>query len=184
MSALLAELSRGHGVALDRVLPLVYDELRRLARLHLRRERPHHTLDSTALIHEAYLRLVDIRQTEWRDRQHFVAVASRIMRRVLIDHARTRGRGKRGAGAVHVSLSDALGSSALPADELVALDETLDRLERLSDRACRVVECRCFGGLSIEETARALGVSPATVKREWAFSRAWLNRELGSAARS
>jgi len=175
---LLRALAAGEPGALDRLIPILYEDLRGIARLQLRAERPGHTLDSTALIHEAYLRMLQINEVQWQDRSHFVAVAARVMRRVLIDYARARKRDKRGGGAAFVSLGDAGEIPALPADHLLELDEVLGRLEALNERACRVVECRCFGGMSIEEIAEALHVSPATVKRDWVFSRAWLNREL------
>lgn len=175
---LLRELSRGRREALDGLMPLVYEELRRIAHAQLRRERPGHTLSTTAVVHEAYLRLIDIEQVEWQDRAHFFAMAARVMRRILIDYARAKKREKRGGGAVHVPLAEALDVPARQAEDLVALNEALERLEALSERHCRVVECRCFVGLSVEETAAVLGTSPATVKRDWAFSRAWLNREL------
>lgn len=178
ITAMLRELSQGQSDALDRLMPVLYEELRRVARRELRRERPGHTLDSTALIHETYVRLLELRQVAWQDRNHFIALSARVMRRILTDHARARKRAKRGGGAAFVSLSAAEEVSAVHADELVELDETLARLEQVNARACRVVECRCFGGMSVEETADALSVSPATVKRDWVFSRAWLNREL------
>ncbi|MGH7555571.1 MAG: sigma-70 family RNA polymerase sigma factor [Longimicrobiales bacterium] len=179
ITALVRQLSEGQPGAIDRLMPLLYEELRGIARAQLRQERPGHTLESTALVHEAYLRLLELDQIQWQDRQHFVAVAARAMRRVLIDYARARKRAKRGGGAAFVTLGDALEAPALHVEELIELDETLTRLEEVNQRACRVVECRCFGGLSVEETAHALSTSPATVKRDWVFSRAWLNRELG-----
>lgn len=179
ITALLRAHSAGEPGALDRVMPILYEELRAVARAHLRKERPGHTFDSTGLIHEAWLRLVDIRQVEWQDRQHFVAVAARVMRRVLTDYARARRRAKRGGQIQLVSLSGAIALSGSEVEDFIELDETLRRLEALNERACRVVECRCFGGLSVDETAVALNTSPATVKRDWVFSRAWLNRELG-----
>lgn len=175
---LLRELSQGRREALDGLMPIVYEELRRIAHAQLRRERPGHTLSTTAVVHEAYLRLVDIEQVEWQDRAHFFAMASRVMRRILIDYARARKREKRGGDAVQVPLAEALDVPVQQAEELLALNEALERLEAASERQCRVVEYRCFGGLSVEETAAVLGTSPATVKRDWAFSRAWLNREL------
>jgi RNA polymerase sigma factor (TIGR02999 family) len=163
---------------MDRLVPVVYDELRRIARAQLRGEREGHTLSTTAVVHEAYLKLVDIRSVEWRDRAHFFAVAARQMRRILIDHARTRGRTKRGGGQVQVTLHDAASIQDTDAEGLIMLDDALSRLEQLNERQCRVVECRCFVGLSVEETAEALGASPTTIKRDWAFARAWLNKEL------
>ena len=181
ITGLLRELSQGRAEVLDRLMPIVYDKLRRIAHAQLRGERPEHTLNTTALVNEAYLKLVNVRQVQWRDRAHFFAMAARLMRRILIDYARARQREKRGGDAVHVPLAEAqdipLGRAA---DDLVALDEALARLETQSERQCRVVECRCFAGMTVEETAAALGISVATVKRDWTFSRAWLNRELGS----
>lgn len=177
----LRELSQGRAEVLDRLMPIVYDKLRRIAHAQLRGERPEHTLNTTALVNEAYLKLVNVRQVQWRDRAHFFAMAARLMRRILIDYARARQREKRGGDAVHVPLAEAqdipLGRAA---DDLLALDEALARLETQSERQCRVVECRCFAGMTLEETAAALGISVATVKRDWTFSRAWLNRELAS----
>ena len=161
---------------------MVYDELREIAHRQLRNERSGHTLSTTALVHEAYLRLVNVNQVQWKDRAHFVAVAARVMRRILVDYARARSRDKRGGDAVRIPLTD-VPDIAVADGDLIAFDGTLDRLEAINERLCRVVECRCFGGMSVDETAAALGTSPATVKRDWAFSRAWLNRELaGSGA--
>lgn len=178
VTALLSELAAGRPEALDRLIPVVYEELQRIARSQLRRERADHTLSTSALVHEAYLKLVDVREVEWRDRVHFFAMAARVMRRVLIDFARTRKREKRGGGAVHVPLHEAEALSVDRPGILLDLDDALRRLEAHNARPCRVVECRCFAGLSVEETAEALDVSTATVKRDWAFARAWLNREL------
>lgn len=179
VTALLREMAAGEPEALDRLIPVVYEELQRIARGQLRRERADHTLSTSALVHEAYLKLVDIRQVDWQNRVHFFAMAARVMRRVLIDFARARKREKRGGGAVHVTLREAAG---MPLDDgpqaLIDLDDALQRLEARNARHCRVVECRCFAGLTVEETARALDISTATVKRDWAFARAWLNHEL------
>jgi RNA polymerase sigma-70 factor (ECF subfamily) len=179
ITQLLLQVSLGRREALDRLIPLVYDELRSLAHLQLRRERPGHTLNTSALVNEAYLKLINVREVQWRDRAHFFAMAARLMRRVLIDYARARKRDKRGGDVVVVTLEDAMGITGDRADELVALDDALARLEAISERQCRVVEYRCFAGLSVEETAAVLQTSAATVKRDWAFARAWLNRELG-----
>ena len=178
ISQLLHELSNGRREALDQLVPLVYDQLHQIAHNQMRGERPGTTLNTTGLVHETYLRLVKIDQVQWRDRAHFFAVSARVMRRVLIDAARARKRDKRGGDAIQISLDDALELPVACADDLVALDDALARLEALNERHCRVVECRCFAGMSVEETATALGTSPATVKRDWALSRAWLNREL------
>lgn len=181
VTELLQELTEGRSHAWDELMPIVYEQLRRIAHGRLRNERAGHTLSTTALVHEAYLKLVDIDRVEWQDRAHFFAMASRLMRRILIDYARARKREKRGGHAVKVPLEEALEVSLEQGDDLVALDDALSRLETVSERKCRVVEYRCFGGLSVTETASVLGTSPATVKRDWAYARAWLNRELGPA---
>ncbi len=179
VTRILQDATRGRRAAVDRAIPLIYDELRRIAQGHLSGERPDHTLTTTALVHEAYLKLVDVQQVEWQDRAHFFAMAARQMRRILIDHARRAGREKRGGDAVVVSLDEATDLPALRPESLIRLDGALERLEATNERQCRVVECRCFVGLSVEETAEALNTSQTTVKRDWAFARAWLNRELG-----
>jgi RNA polymerase sigma factor (TIGR02999 family) len=160
-------------------MPLVYDELRALASRSLRHERSGHTLPPTALVHEAYLKLVDQRQVRWQDRAHFFAVAAHLMRRVLVDHARRHRAAKRGSGAPGSMLDEAeAGSAAVPFVDLLALDRALDRLAALDDRQARTVELRFFGGLTIEETAEVLHVSLATVKNDWSLARGWLYREL------
>jgi RNA polymerase sigma-70 factor, ECF subfamily len=161
---------------------LVYNELHQLAARKLRRERDGHTLSATALVHEAWLELNKLNRIQWQNRAHFLAVAAQAMRRILIDYAVARRREKRGGGQQVLSLDegDALAIAHERADELVALEEALARLQQLNERQARIVECRFFGGMSVEETADALNVSPATVKREWAIARAWLNRELQS----
>ncbi|HMU61306.1 MAG TPA: sigma-70 family RNA polymerase sigma factor [Gemmatimonadales bacterium] len=175
----LVELAQGDTGAHDRLFPLVYDALRAMARRELRRERPDHTLSATALIHEAYLKLVQLDRIDWKGRAHFFGVCGPVMRQVLISHARSRNAAKRGGGeAVKLPLADALTVAEERPEELVALDEALTRLEALSPRQARVVEARFFAGLNVEEAAAALGISPATVKREWTAARAWLNREL------
>lgn len=163
------------------MFPLVYDELRRIAARKLRSERDGHTLCTTALVHEAWLELTKLTRIEWQNRAHFLATAAQAMRRILIDYAVARRRQKRGGGHAIASLDEgnALAIAASRSDELLELDEALDRLRSMSERQARIVECRFYGGMSVEETAEALNVSPATVKREWATSRAWLNRELG-----
>jgi RNA polymerase sigma factor (TIGR02999 family) len=171
-------MAAGRPEALDRLIPVVYEELQQIARGQLRRERADHTLSTSALVHEAYLRLVDIRQVDWQNRVHFFATAAQVMRRLLIDFARARKRDKRGGGAVHVTLSEASGMPGDGPEGLLDLEDALQRLEARNARQCRVVECRCFAGLTVDETAEALEISAATVKRDWAFARAWLNREL------
>jgi RNA polymerase sigma factor (TIGR02999 family) len=161
----------------DELTPLVYNELRRLAAAYMRRERPGQTLQATALVHEAYLRLAGA-GTPWHDKRHFVGIAARSMRQILVERARARGAQKRWAGLDRVSLSDALAVAADQESMLPALDEALERLEQLDAEQARIVELRFFAGLSIEESADALGVSPATLKRRWSLARAWLHREL------
>jgi RNA polymerase sigma factor (TIGR02999 family) len=175
----LAELAGGDGAALDRLLPVVYESLRGLAQRELRRERPDHTLNATALVHEAYLRLVQLDRITWEGRAHFFGAAAQAMRRILISYARMRKADKRGSGAEHLPLDDVvIAARDRPAD-LLALDDALERLAALDERQARVVECRFFAGMGVEETGAALGISPATVKRDWTLARAWLNRELG-----
>ncbi len=179
VTQLLIEMSSGNRQALDALTPLVYEHLQHLAHVHLRRERQDHTLNTTALVHEAYLKLVDQTRVEWQGRAHFFAVASMAMRRILVNYAQARRRAKRGGGAPQLSLDDSLDvMSAERSDEIVALDEALDRLSMLNQRACRVVECRFFGGLTIEETGVALGVAAMTVKRDWLLAKTWLHREI------
>ena len=182
VTQLLRDFSGGNQAALDRLLPVIYDELRKLAHARLRNERSDHTLNTTALVHEAYLELVDLGPIDWQSRAHFFALAARVMRHVLVDYAVRRKALKRGGGLQRISLGDATEIPEQHADELLALDETLRRLERAEPRQCRIVECRFFGGLSIEETAHVLGISPATVTRDWTLARAWLNRELRDTA--
>jgi RNA polymerase sigma factor (TIGR02999 family) len=177
--ALLAH-SAGDRSALDRLLPLIYGELRGQAQRALRHERPDHTLSPTALVNEAYLKLVRLDRVVWQDRAHFFGACANEMRRILVSYARQRRAGKRGSGAEHVSLENALEAAANRPDELVELDEALERLRAKDERLVRIVECRFFAGMSVEETATALGISPATVKRDWAAARAWLNRELSA----
>lgn len=181
VTALLGDWSRGDATALDQLLPLVYAELRRIAARQIRSERANHTLQPTALVHEVYLRLVDQRQVDWQNRAHFLGVTARIMRRILVDHARRHGAHKRGAGVQCVSIDDAkelVASEELP---LLALDDALERLEKLDSDLSRIVELRAFGGMTIEEAAHVLKVSPSTAKRDWRTAKAWLHRELGSA---
>jgi RNA polymerase sigma-70 factor (ECF subfamily) len=175
---LLIRWSNGDAEALDALMPLVYEELRRLAQHYLGREKAGHTLSSTALVHEAYLRLVTQKEVTWQNRAHFFGVASRMMRRILVDHARRHAYAKRGGGAMTLSLDEALAAGKPREMDLVALDDALDTLAKLDERQSRMVELRFFGGLSIEETSEVLGVSAPTVKREWATARAWLYREI------
>ena len=178
VTQLLIEWSQGNRAALDQLMPLVYDDLRKLARSHLRHERPDHTLQATALVHEAYLRLIDQHSVTWQNRAHFFGIASQMMRRILVNYAVSRGAQKRGGLAQTVSLDDAVGLSGERELDLVALDEALKELERLDPRQSRIVELRFFGGLSIEETAEVLNISPATVKREWTTAKLWLRRQM------
>ena len=178
VTRLLSRWGRGDKEALDALTPLVYDELRRLAKIYLRRERADHTLEGTALVHEAYLRLIDQRQTEWRSRNQFFALAAELIRRILVDHARARVAAKRGGGNVKLSLDEALAPSDEKGLDLVALDDALRALAKTDGQQSRIVELRYFGGLSIEETADVLGISPATVKRDWTMAKAFLKREM------
>jgi RNA polymerase sigma factor (TIGR02999 family) len=181
VTQLLRSYSAGRTGALDQLIPILYDELRRIAHGLLRDERSGHTLNTTALVHEAYLKLVNVHAVEWHDRAHFLSVVARVMRRVLVDYARARRREKRGGGAISLPLNDVASIPLPPFDDLLDLEDALCRLEALGERQCRVVECRCFAGLTVDETAVALNTSPATVKRDWEFSRAWLNRALDGA---
>jgi RNA polymerase sigma factor (TIGR02999 family) len=182
VTELLLSWRQGDGAALDRLIPVVYDELRRVARRRLRGESPGHALQSTALVHEAYLRLVDVDRMTLKNRTHFFALAATLMRQILVDHARRRHADKRGGGATMVSLDGVL-PVALPSSvDVLALDEALDALSAIDERQCRVVELRFLAGLSIDEAAEALGVSTATVEREWALAKAWLYRRLSSQA--
>jgi RNA polymerase sigma factor (TIGR02999 family) len=178
VTALLLDWSRGDRVALDRLLPLVYAELRRMAARQLRGERVGHTLQPTALVHEVYLRIVDQRQVDWQNRAHFFGVAAQVMRRILVDHARRHKAGKRGAGAPCVSIDDAQEIPASNEMPILALDHALARLQKVDPERARVVELRAFGGLTIEEAAQVLEVSPSTAKRDWRTAKAWLIREL------
>jgi RNA polymerase sigma factor (TIGR02999 family) len=175
---LLIQWSKGDSAALDALVPLVYGELRRLAQHYLSREKPGHTLSSTALVHEAYLRLVKQKDVTWQNRAHFFGVAARMMRRILVDHARRGAYAKRGGGAMTLALDEAVTPAPSREMDLVALDDALNSLAKLDERQSRMVELRFFGGLSIEETSEVLGVSTPTVKREWASARAWLYREI------
>jgi RNA polymerase sigma-70 factor, ECF subfamily len=175
---LLRAWSQGDGSALDRLVPLVYVELHRLARRYMRQERPDHTLQATSLVNEAYLRLIDVNRVEWRDRAHFLAVAAQMMRRILVESARNRQRQKRGGGALTVSLDDVQELPDSNERDLVALSGALDGLATFDSRMSQVVELKFFGGLTVAETADVLNVSPETVMRDWKTAKAWLLREL------
>jgi RNA polymerase sigma-70 factor (ECF subfamily) len=178
ISELLVAWSNGERAALDQLMPLVYDELRHIAHRYLGRERAGHTLQTTALVNEAYLKLVNEREMRWQNRAHFFAVAAQLMRMILVDYARSRNYVKRGGGAQRVSFDEALAVSQERAGELIALDEALKTLAEMDERKSRVAELRFFGGLSVEETAEVLKVSSVTVMREWRLAKAWLHREL------
>jgi RNA polymerase sigma factor (TIGR02999 family) len=180
VTALLGEWTRGDRTALSQLLPVVYAELRRVATRQLRRERADHTLQPTALVHEAYIRLVDQRHVDWQDRAHFFGVAAQVMRRILVDHARRRDAVKRGDGVRCVSIDEARDVAASHEIPILALDHALDRLQQVDADLARIVELRAFGGLTIEQAAHVLSVSPSTAKRDWRTAKAWLNRELGS----
>jgi RNA polymerase sigma factor (TIGR02999 family) len=179
VTRLLRAWSDGDEQALNDLMPAVYSEVRKLARSYLRRERPDHTLQATALVNEAYLRLIDQKQVRWNNRAHFFGIAAQMMRRVLVDHARGHNAEKRGSGEAPVVLDEALEIAANAQNvDVIAVDEALAVLAKLDERQARIVELRFFAGLGIEETAEVIGLSPATVKREWAAARAWLRREL------
>jgi len=178
VTALLVNWSNGDSRALDELMPLVYGELRRLAGSYLRRERSTHTLQSTALVNEAFLRLVNQQDVQWRSRAHFFGIAAQMIRRILVDHARAAQADKRGAGAVRIELEDHLAVSSQSELDLVGLDDSLKKLAELDERQARIVELRFFTGLSVEETAEVMQISTATVKREWSSARAWLYREM------
>src|SRR5947209_16603960 len=178
VTQLLLDWSNGNQAALDHLTPLVYEELHRLAHQHMKRERSGHTLQTSALVNEAYLRLIDQRNVRWQNRAHFFSIASRLMRRILVDHARAHTRAKRGGGALRVSLDEAASVSQERAAELVALDESMTKLAAFDQRKSQVVELRFFGGMSVEEIAAALDVSEVTVKRDWSTAKAWLHRAI------
>jgi len=178
VTLLLKELSEGNQDALAKLMPVVYEELRRLAAYYLRRERSDHTLQATALVHEAYLRLVDQRHVDWKNRNHFFGVAAQLMRRVLLMHAREHRAVKRGGGVQKISLEGVAVFSPSQGEELVFLDELLTRLAALDPQQARIVEFRFFAGLSVEEAAELMNISSATVKRDWAMAKAWLAREM------
>lgn len=184
VNRLLLEAADGDSSALERLVPIVYTELRHIAHRRLGGERVDHTLGTTALVHEAYLKLMGLERLNWQNREQFMAIVSRVMRQILVDYARRRRADRRGGGQPKVELGAVSEHLAEHSDvqlvEVLALDQALERLERVNDRHARIVECRFFAGMSIDETAEALSLSPATVKRDWIMARAWLNRELGS----
>jgi RNA polymerase sigma factor (TIGR02999 family) len=177
---LLLSLTDGNREAWNELLPMVYDELRGIARRKLRYERPDHTLNTTALVHEAYLKLFQLDRIQWESRAHFLAIAAHAMRNILVSHARARKRAKRGGGARPAPLDEAADLPAAEAGRILGLDEALERLAALNPRHARMVECRFFGGMTIDETATALQVSPATAKRDWSVLRLWLGRQLSA----
>jgi RNA polymerase sigma factor (TIGR02999 family) len=178
VTSLLLELKRGNKEAEGRLIPLVYKELRRIAAIHLRREAPDHSLQPTALVHEAYLRLTDIKEIDWQSRSHFFAVSATLMRRILVDHARANNAHKRGDGWDAVSLNEAILPSPERAPEILALDEALDKLAAFDQRQSKIVELRFFAGMSEDEAGSVLGISVRTVKRDWRIAKAWLFKEL------
>ena len=178
VTQLLIDWSNGDKAALDKLMPLIHDELRRLAHQYMSRERGDHTLQTTALVNEAYLRLVNRKDAQWQNRTHFFAIAATLMRNILVDHARSHAYAKRGGGAHKTELDEAMVASQQRAAEVIALDDVLKRLAELDPQQSRVVELRFFGGLTIEETAEVLELSPATIKREWSTAKAWLYHEL------
>jgi RNA polymerase sigma factor (TIGR02999 family) len=184
ITKLLLAWGKGEEAAFERLMPLVYEELRKLARSYMNRQRPGHTLQTTALVNEAYLRLIDTSQVQWQNRAHFFAVSANLMRRILVDFARSQGNLKRGGGAQHISLEQALEISTDRSAELVALDDALKTLATMNSRQSQIVELRYFGGLSEEEVATVLKISTRTVRRDWSLARAWLYRELTKMATS
>ena len=182
VTALLLELRDGDREALDRLFPIIYAELHRIAHGHLVRERDGHTLSPTALVHEVWFKLVDVTRVEWRDRTHFLSMAARAMRRILIDYARHHGRLRRGGDLQRVTLDEGVIAASEQADTLLALDLALEQLAQLNERLARLVECRFFGGLTEEETASVLGVNVRTVRRDWVKARGWLERALSTAS--
>jgi RNA polymerase sigma factor (TIGR02999 family) len=182
VTTLLVEWSGGNSQAFNELIPLVYDQLRQLAGRQLRRERPNHTLHSTALVHEAYLKLIDQRRVQWKDREHFFAVAAQVIRRILVTYARSRHASKRGSGATMLAFDESIALPDRKDVDLVALDDALESLSRLDAQQGRIIELRFFGGLSIDGTARVMGISTSTVTRDWNVARAWLFRELSRSA--
>jgi RNA polymerase sigma-70 factor (ECF subfamily) len=178
VTVLLEQLAKGKEEVASKLIPLVYNELRRLAGGYMRRERNDHTLQPTALVHEAYLKLVEQRSVNWQSRAHFFGIAAQLMRRILVDHARGHLRDKRGGGVIPVPLDEALVFAPEQSSELVKLDQSLERLANLDPRQSKIVELRFFGGLTVEQTAEVLGISPKTVKRDWSVAKAWLHGDL------
>lgn len=174
VTILLERARAGDAAASEEILPLVYEELRRLARAYLRGERPDHTLQPTALVHEAYIKMVDWKKEDWQSRAHFFSVAAQVMRNILVDHARHRNAERHGGGLQRIELDESAGFSADSGVDLIDLDEALNELAGLDERHARMVELRFFAGLTLDQTAEALGISPATVSRDWTFVRAWL----------
>jgi len=179
ITAMLRDWNSGRPEAVEDLLPLIYDELHRRAAAYMRRERQNHTLQPTALVHEAYIKLLDQRSGKWNDREHFFAIASKVMRRILVDHAKSRHRQKRGGTSEDLPLDDALIAGVdLDRTDLMALDEALKRLAKLDEQQERLIELRYFGGLTLDEAARTLGISRATAARDWQWAKAWLHREM------
>jgi RNA polymerase sigma-70 factor, ECF subfamily len=184
LTELLVSYGQGNAQVMDRLLPMVYDELRRLARGYLRREAANHTLQATALVHEAYFKLVDQKVARWQNRAHFFGIAAQLMRRILIDYARVRLAAKRGGHQVEITFDERLHGPRDSGPDVLALDLALERLAKCDERQAKIVELRYFGGLSIDEVAEVLKTSPATVKRDWTMAKAWLHRELNETTRT
>jgi RNA polymerase sigma-70 factor, ECF subfamily len=178
VTVLLAKLTQGNEEAAGKLIPLVYSEMRRLAGAYMRRERSDHTLQPTALVNEAYLKLVEQRGVDWQSRSHFFGIAAQVMRRILVDHARGHLRDKRGGGQKPVPIDQALVFAPEQSEEILKLNEALDRLTKLDERQGKIVELRFFGGLTVEQTAELMGISPKTVKRDWSMAKAWLHGEM------
>lgn len=178
ISLILREWSGGRREAVDELMPVIYDELKKIAAQYLRKERREHTLQPTELAHEAYLKLIDISNVNWQDRAHFFAVSAQVIRHILVDHARAKATDKRGGAAERIVLDEAISFSEEPDTDLLALDEALKILATFDEQQSRIVELRFFGGLTIEETAEVLKISPATIKREWTLAKAWLHKTL------
>ncbi len=178
ITTLLKQHASGDEGALDKLMPLVYDEMQKMARIHLFKEKKDHTLSTTALVHEAYLKLVDFNRIDWQNRNHFFAIASQVMRNILVDHAVKQKAQKRGGDWQKVTLGEKNAAREVKLHDILSIHQALERLEKLDERQVRVVECRFFGGLTIEETSEALNISTPTVSRDWKMARAWLNREL------